>query len=35
MGQVNTRLHYKKKDLVYLLLLMFFSLVPKQHSDHT
>jgi hypothetical protein len=33
MGQRSVRLNYKKKEILYLMLLMFFSLVPAQYSD--
>jgi nucleosome binding factor SPN SPT16 subunit len=33
MGQETSENSYKKKEIVYILLLMFFSLTPKQYSD--
>jgi len=33
MGQETSNYSYKKKEIVYILLLMFFSLTPKLFSD--
>lgn len=33
MGQETSEYQYKKKEIVYILLLMFFSLTPKLYPD--